>query len=1260
MRKTYTVIIIVMIFVAAVHFQYEYALSQSEKFPITAWNGPVNNPLGIETAGFNLIITVNGSNTEIDDAALVGIKSIVNIGAESWLNGQKLVDRLAYETDINSGVFVIKDQSHKSLYFDFDPPSYVGNEETAELILAYNGLVTRVLASEGAGTVMEVMNSGYHSYMQPRSAELDISSPPDGKITFNVKFSMKVDDNLQIETPVAKIYVKGDGVELAQLVINSDDFGGTAIYYDFDLSYSIPTGGGYYNKIEFGVYSYGNVSFNIDKITGSDEVYDHLEAGNFDTEIEDIYDDFTTPAREPYFLNWFLKDEPFLPLLMANKLVYDKLNDPGRTYPKKSIQNFSIVLPAGEAAGLSTPPVIMFDKYPFFIDADQTTINVNDNTGQTGGSRDYTTLQGNIYNFLEVTKAFYDTTVAKYTNVEEYWGFVQAHGFYNGSSRRVVKPLPKLEEIRLHTYLYLAYGAKGIAYFKYATTPDNLTLSQWNALLSCSSSSTCTETAYKIWGLVNREDAVGAPDDYDPHDPQWGEVQDLNSDLIKVGPVFRELTWIGAYTHYWDTPLSGGVVQGVSSAEFGDNSFIEVSEFSHPSGDKYFMLVNRRVQASETQTLTVTLETGAKRLIEDVLASREPWDENPNRVAYRILSDTETDFTVELKPGEGRLFRLSTAGLSGAVDEDRYWSGEVWVGGNYIISDGAKLEIYPGVTTKFSDNARLKVVGQLDAIGTSGNNIVFKSINSSPAAGDWYGIEIGHTSGSGRKSIIKYCDIKHAVSGVIARSVNDSLEIYNTAFSKCQIGIYAINSDLDIMSNSFNGGSGGQYGIYIQSATTKSLIYNNVIDNYRTTTGYGIYSNGSSPVIGYNEITHNLKDGLYSTGSGNPKVYKGYTNGGENTITNNSRSGVYATGGSLPFLGKLSFQQGKNCIKSNSSYEVANYNTYGMIYAAYNGWAFGSGPPPSEIYGWVLTVNPLCLTGCNVCLPTGILDNLYKNFASIFTIIPEPALALQTSFTEDLESAIDKMYERDFENALPILKRIVRDYPEAKESEYALSLITEALREVDGQSALEAYLESIVQNGNNTISERYSKRLLVREYQRGKNFTKSENLAKELLSLSPTAEEKKDMLFEIATLNLFGKNNHSEAAKYFRQIVSEFPDDDIAAVAQSHLDVFLNEGGLKKTPAVNINTPTSYSLSDNYPNPFNPVTQIDFSLPEEGYTRLIIYDLRGREAARLMDKELNAGYHSVKWDASRFASGIYFYTLQSGNFVQTKKMLMLK
>ena len=88
--------------------------------------------------------------------------------------------------------------------------------------------------------------------------------------------------------------------------------------------------------------------------------------------------------------------------------------------------------------------------------------------------------------------------------------------------------------------------------------------------------------------------------------------------------------------------------------------------------------------------------------------------------------------------------------------------------------------------------------------------------------------------------------------------------------------------------------------------------------------------------------------------------------------------------------------------------------------------------------------------------------------------------------------------------------------------------------------------------------------------------------------------------------------------------------------------------------------PNNFNLLQNYPNPFNPETRIDFALPEAGMTRLVIYDLLGREVARLIDGELSAGYHQVMWDASESASGIYFYRLTSGDFVKIKKMVLLK
>ncbi len=83
-------------------------------------------------------------------------------------------------------------------------------------------------------------------------------------------------------------------------------------------------------------------------------------------------------------------------------------------------------------------------------------------------------------------------------------------------------------------------------------------------------------------------------------------------------------------------------------------------------------------------------------------------------------------------------------------------------------------------------------------------------------------------------------------------------------------------------------------------------------------------------------------------------------------------------------------------------------------------------------------------------------------------------------------------------------------------------------------------------------------------------------------------------------------------------------------------------------------------LLQNYPNPFNPTTVISFQLAAISRVSLKIYDLLGREVAMLVNGEMPAGMHEVPFDASRFASGIYFYRLKAGNFVATKKLILLK
>ena len=90
------------------------------------------------------------------------------------------------------------------------------------------------------------------------------------------------------------------------------------------------------------------------------------------------------------------------------------------------------------------------------------------------------------------------------------------------------------------------------------------------------------------------------------------------------------------------------------------------------------------------------------------------------------------------------------------------------------------------------------------------------------------------------------------------------------------------------------------------------------------------------------------------------------------------------------------------------------------------------------------------------------------------------------------------------------------------------------------------------------------------------------------------------------------------------------------------------------------NIPNNYSLAQNYPNPFNPTTTINYQLQFSGRVTLKVFNILGREVAALVNEDKPAGNYSVNFDAGRLSSGIYFYRLQSGNFIATKKMILLK
>lgn len=130
-------------------------------------------------------------------------------------------------------------------------------------------------------------------------------------------------------------------------------------------------------------------------------------------------------------------------------------------------------------------------------------------------------------------------------------------------------------------------------------------------------------------------------------------------------------------------------------------------------------------------------------------------------------------------------------------------------------------------------------------------------------------------------------------------------------------------------------------------------------------------------------------------------------------------------------------------------------------------------------------------------------------------------------------------------------------------------------------------------------------------------------------------------------------NKQVEKAQTYTYRVKAYKD---AAESEYSNEVFLTLSGIREQKEM----PTAYSVSQNYPNPFNPTTKIKFALPKTALTKITIYDLLGSEILTLMNKELEPGYHEINIDATNLAAGAYIYRFQSGDFICSTKMILVK
>ena len=129
--------------------------------------------------------------------------------------------------------------------------------------------------------------------------------------------------------------------------------------------------------------------------------------------------------------------------------------------------------------------------------------------------------------------------------------------------------------------------------------------------------------------------------------------------------------------------------------------------------------------------------------------------------------------------------------------------------------------------------------------------------------------------------------------------------------------------------------------------------------------------------------------------------------------------------------------------------------------------------------------------------------------------------------------------------------------------------------------------------------------------------------------------------------------------------VYDFLNDTIVALSDTAEPLFWLGGqelGIKNNLGL---TPSSYLLSQNFPNPFNPITTIRYEIPEDSFVDVTIYDMLGNVVKNLINANQSSGYKSIQWNATNnqgepVSAGVYLYQIQAGDFVDTKKMILLK
>jgi subtilisin family serine protease/tetratricopeptide (TPR) repeat protein len=238
----------------------------------------------------------------------------------------------------------------------------------------------------------------------------------------------------------------------------------------------------------------------------------------------------------------------------------------------------------------------------------------------------------------------------------------------------------------------------------------------------------------------------------------------------------------------------------------------------------------------------------------------------------------------------------------------------------------------------------------------------------------------------------------------------------------------------------------------------------------------------------------------------------------------------------------------------------------------------------------------------------------------------------------------------------------INKYPNSVYSKTAMTSVVQIYEMLSNYNGINTFLQnqlSTKQTNTNLLG--LAKRFMI-DYYRGVKDFQSALIQSNTIINDKTSDVDLlcDALFNKGLIYSHDLNKPDSANECFSSIIKNYPSSNIVSFAEKELGLLgVNVENLQKESISSNSAKLNYRL-ENYPNPFNPTTNIKYQLPKNGFVTLKVYDILGREVATLVNENQQAGSYSVLFDASKLASGIYIYTIHANDFVQSKKMNLVK